>query len=306
MVGEYTLKRVCEELLPDIQFLYRSCFGLKVSLPELKAKYGTSSFGAQYIGYIAYDTKQKPAAHYSVFPIQVNHYGKIILAAQSGDTMTHPEHQKKGLFVALGKKTYDLAAQEGIEFVYGFPSPNSHQGLIRLGWEFYGRMQDVFITVSTLPLSGIVKTYPIFKPLYKIYSLFILKTYPGNFEVFDKPYSFSVAKNQAFANYKSNQNTKVINIDGVWVCLKSDGWLMVGDFTSENIQEREHFLKKIKQLAFLLGCRKIVFSASENSPLFPWISKMGKPTESLPIGIFPISQYDYNKLSFTRLDYDTM
>lgn len=306
MVGEYTLKRVCEELLPDIQSLYFSCFGLKVSLPELKAKYGTAAFGAQYIGYVAYDSSMRPAAHYSVFPIQINHYGKVVLAAQSGDTMTHPDHQKRGLFVALGKKTYALASQEGIEFVYGFPSPNSHQGLIRLGWEFHGRMQDVIITVSTLPLSGFAKTYPIFKPLYKAYSNLLLKSWPGQFEKFDRPSGFSVAKNQAFAIYKSKQNNRIVLIDGVWVWLKSDGWLMVGDFTTENIQDNQRFLKKLKQLARLLGCRKIVLSASQNSPLFNSISAMAPVFESLPIGIFPISPFDFENLSFTRLDYDTM
>jgi hypothetical protein len=39
------------------------------------------------------------------------------------------------MFIKLAKQAYEIAAERGIQFVYGFPNANSHHGFVRkLGW----------------------------------------------------------------------------------------------------------------------------------------------------------------------------
>ena len=57
------------------------------------------------------------------------------LASQSGDTMTHPNHRRKGLFRSLFSETKQLATKNDIKFIYGLPNSQSHHGLIRFGWK---------------------------------------------------------------------------------------------------------------------------------------------------------------------------
>jgi hypothetical protein len=84
--GDYKFKRLNEERLADLQYLYKDAFLTDVDLEFLKKKYDTSAYGVQYVGYVAYDKADKPAAYYGVFPLHVEHKNQVYLAAQSGDT----------------------------------------------------------------------------------------------------------------------------------------------------------------------------------------------------------------------------
>src|SRR4030095_10457568 len=136
MPEEYTFERISASRLYDIKLLYLDSFGEDVSMDFVEKKYDTSAFGVRDIGYIAYDNVGIPAAYYGVFPCRALVRGNVYLTAQSGDTMTHPNHRGKGLFVKLAKMTYELAKENGIKFVFGFPNDNSLPGFVKkLGWK---------------------------------------------------------------------------------------------------------------------------------------------------------------------------
>jgi GNAT superfamily N-acetyltransferase len=67
--------------------------------------------------------------------------GERVLGAQAVDIMTDPDYQRQGMFVALAEAAMELAAEQGIELLYGFPNSNAYPGWInRLGWTHSGNV----------------------------------------------------------------------------------------------------------------------------------------------------------------------
>lgn len=71
------------------------------------------------------------AGAYSLWPTRVRVGGKVVLGAQSIDTMTHPDFQGQGVFTALANACFELAAHRGYRLLYGFPNPSSYPGFVR-------------------------------------------------------------------------------------------------------------------------------------------------------------------------------
>ena len=77
----------------------------------------------------------KIVGQYAVIPIIMKVGAKIIVAAQSLDTMTHPDYRRQKMFEMLAQKAYQDAAANGVFIIYGFPNQFSHPGFInKLGW----------------------------------------------------------------------------------------------------------------------------------------------------------------------------
>ena len=140
-MSDYNLIQLEDKTYSAIQDLYLRSFGANSSIESIKEKYNTSDFGLKNIGFLAIDNNNDNGAYYGVFPMRMTINNKDYLVAQSGDTMTAPEHRGKGLFIELAKKTYDLAKEKNIQFVFGFPNKNSFPGFQKkLEWKFYGCM----------------------------------------------------------------------------------------------------------------------------------------------------------------------
>ena len=76
---------------------------------------------------------------YMLWPVSVSVGSKNVSAAQSMDTMTHPENQGQGIFTNLANACYQIAETRGIQILYGFPNPLSYPGFVRkLGWNHIG------------------------------------------------------------------------------------------------------------------------------------------------------------------------
>ncbi len=76
---------------------------------------------------------------YALWPTPLVIGGVSVLGAQSLDTMTHPDYQGQGMFTTLARACYALAADHGVELLYGFPNDNSYPGFIRrLNWDHTG------------------------------------------------------------------------------------------------------------------------------------------------------------------------
>lgn len=129
---QFTIEKVSEEKLVDVAYLFRASFNSNTSVEAIKRKHVECDGDYKYIAFIAYHTESmEPAAYYAVYPQFMNRASETILTAQSGDTMTNPKYQKKGLFVELAKNTFEYCQEVGIDVVTGFPNQNSYHGFIK-------------------------------------------------------------------------------------------------------------------------------------------------------------------------------
>lgn len=72
--------------------------------------------------------------------------GTAVPAVQAVDTVTHPDHQRRGIFSRLTTAALDVLRDEGVAFVFNTPNDASGPGYARMGWQTVGRFP-----VSILP-----------------------------------------------------------------------------------------------------------------------------------------------------------
>lgn len=295
-----------------IQELYKRSFGMYKTINEIKHKYNTDKWMFRNLGFLAKDENGDNAGYYGAFPITMNIDGKPHLVAQSGDTMTAPEHQKKGLFVELAKQTYMLAEKEGFSFVFGFPNENSLPGFKnKLNWIFTGYMQDFKIGNKTIPICELSSKSNCIKKIYKFYLKIALNTYrlsaeKNGLEFYDKlPYAF-IPKDANFFKYKRTDFTYLIKMKGFILLVKLDVHLVIGEVKEFPKDKIKDFLKTVNQLAKLTLSKETVFSVSKNHWLYDYLSSEITPTNGLPIGYISFKpDIKLEDVVLTRADYDT-
>jgi hypothetical protein len=218
----YELIRISEKSYQQIKKLIKKCFKENVTIDSIIKKYDTENFGAKNIGYFAIDSKNEYSAYYGVFPITLSYKNKDYLVAQSGDTMTSPAHQKKGLFTKLALETYNLAEQIGVQMIFGFPNENSVHGFrTKLNWVFNDEMQQFKLNGSIFPLCEISSKNLLINYLYQKYTKNKLKKYKIELSKQNiSSYSTNsntgfIKKDLAFFNYKlSNSENHLIQLNG--------------------------------------------------------------------------------------------
>ncbi len=114
----YPVERLSEKNIKDLAALYNAVFKKDLTTEYFRKKYDTHNFGTAFIGYLAFNESGEAIAFYGVLPSYFQMNGKTILVAQSADTMTNPAYQKHGLFIYLAQKTYELARQNKVKFLY--------------------------------------------------------------------------------------------------------------------------------------------------------------------------------------------
>jgi len=298
----------------DIKELYLRSFNLDASIESIKIKYDTSSFGLKNIGYLAIDTEGDLAAYYGAFPMRMVVDKKDYIVAQSGDTMTAPEHRKKGLFTELAKLTYQLAEQCGIQFVFGFPNANSYPGFIKnLDWKFFGCLKSFIFYNKVLPLCELSVKFKFLLPVYKWYckiklAKLKLELSPENIKAFEDDSSRGyIKKNIDFFKYKlMNDNIYLIKINDFSLLIKPNPHLYIGAVGNFDIKRTDDFIATLKLLAKKLGCKKTIMNLSENHWLFNYLQKKVEHTDSLPIGYYIINKdLPYEEISYVGADSDT-
>lgn len=71
------------------------------------------------------------AGQYLVLPMEYQIMGEKISGSLSLNTLTHPDHQGKGLFTKMAGATYMDCAENNNFFTIGFPNPLSYPGFVR-------------------------------------------------------------------------------------------------------------------------------------------------------------------------------
>lgn len=109
---------------------------------------------------IAYEALDgdKPAAFYGIIPEYYWIEGKKSLIFQSMDTMTHPNYQRRGLFVKLAQRTYQEVYElyPQTPFLLGIPGSNSLPGFVnKLNWHDIAYIPYVFVSKQVWKLTSL-------------------------------------------------------------------------------------------------------------------------------------------------------
>lgn len=307
---EFAYKRLEEELLVDLQTVFKVTFKKYLSLEYIKRKYDNSLYGGKYLGFLAYNDEGEPIGFHGATFYQIELEGKTYTVAQGGDSMTDPRYQGKGLFTKLGKITQALAAEEGLLFVYGFPNQNSYPGYIKkLDWEFTGKMKCYTIRVTSLPFENVFRNIGL-KKVYEIYASAVINKYASIDKVLpstviENGYG-GVKRDERFYSYKQYSSNQVVDVFGCKVWLKVNGAILVGDIENKPEELKLEVLRVLKKLAFKLGVNKIIFQASPDTHIDQFLSKHYESIETFPIGFYNIKcPFGFDKLRFTYGDLDT-
>lgn len=124
--------------------LFGLAFGKEMTSDYWKWRYKQNPFGIEPMVSLMFDNDEL-IGHYAVFPVEMIIDSKIQLSAFSMTTMTHPDHQGKGIFKTLALYLYDyIHVKFGIKLIWGFPNLNSHYGFVKnLNWKDVGLLANM-------------------------------------------------------------------------------------------------------------------------------------------------------------------
>lgn len=306
----YRIERLSATNIYDLIPLFKGVFGKSVSRQYVEAKYDTAYLGIQYLGHLCYDG-EAPIAYYGAMPFMIDYQGRKVLAAQSGDAMTMPGYNGKGIFTRLGNRTDELLEREGIALVYGWPNQNSYYGYVnKLNWLHTENMQRYEIKVLGFPLEKLSRMVPLLRPWYEKRAQRLLAGYASSKKqlassVIDKEFGGTL-RDEEFFSYKAFLGNVLADVAGVTVWLKADTRLLIGDMQLTDEAAMLQAETALKTLARKLGVPAIIFQVSPGAPLDTWFSKRYQPVESWAIGYKNYAgDIPLEKLRFTYGDLDT-
>jgi GNAT superfamily N-acetyltransferase len=307
MSAPYRFERVSARNLADLLPIFESAFGSRPSFEKLAVKFDTTAFGAYTIGYIAYSTENnEPAGYYGVFPIRIRLNGNRVLAAQSGDTMTHKNHQGKGLFTTLARMTYEAAKEEGVALVFGFPNKNSAPGFFKkLNWQPLDQLNQHKIKIPTVPLSALANKAPW---LQNIYDTFLPKQEPATENSVLESGLYGVIHDSEFWEYKCRINKLfTIRTSSALFVAKVEKNLFIGDVKLSDTSDPKNTLRELIYFARMHGCHALFASGSPGTPLPLFFNASYEPQKGLEVGYLPlnIDSLDTTRFRFTMADSDT-
>ena len=309
---DYSIKRFQQEHIGEVNNLFEIAFQKPSKESLFEKKFNTILCGASPIGFIAYDENNAPVAFYGVYPCTMIYRGKRFLVAQSGDTMTLPEHQGKGLFTQLAKLTYEACKSEGIHLVFGFPNENSYPGFVkRLGWTHFDNLSVYMMRVKALAWLRLKKTLRLPQSWHTRWCQFILKRQPKG-----QPFASSITSDvhavvdhsPEFFEYKCYGGNFLIDVNGISVWVKfNEEYLFIGDM---DVRTEADFLKvtrKLKRIARWCGLPHLRMHVSSSTQYDEWFQRHGKKHNlSYPVGGIAFSEeIPLEILKFTTADNDT-
>ena len=309
----YKIQELTENDYDKIRFLYRNCFNITLTKKEFYRKY-YNDHKFRTIGYFAIDSNGKTGGFYGVFKDNLTYQNKSYMVAQSGDTMTHPAHQKKGLFLMLAKATYNKCIEDGIALIFGFPNKQSYHGFsTKLDWTFYGNMRRWTFTVNSFQWCELTSINRQLKSAYRKFAEHKIRQYkvkPTRIiaDQFNTSYEVGmIEKSLAFFNFKlDNPSVQLLQFRDFTLLVKFDNHLIIGDIGYKNELYATELMNCITQLGELIGCRKVVISLSLNHWANSIFENNLTSEDGLPIGFLNFnSDIDPSKIAFSYSDFDT-
>jgi hypothetical protein len=304
----YRIERLTEDRLADITSLHKAVYGKDLPPNFFNRKYNTAFTGVMYTGYLAY-ADDVPAAFYGVIPCFMECDGKQILAAQSADTMTHPDHRGKGLFIKLAELTYELCYAEEILILFGFPNQNSLPGFVnKLDWQVAAQMECFIIPVKALPLERLANRFSFLKGLYKLYVLNVLKKYKVNQKGVTSTLIgegfYGLHRDSHYLSHKIYTESYTIKTGGTSVWFKIADGMVIGDIDLAD-NDLPYIITRLSKIARQLGLRKLQFQADKRSVLNSFLKKFAEPIPSFPVIVKDLgARLPLDKMAFAFADID--
>ena len=284
------IHRLDARRVKDLELLHTAVYGQPPEKGMYPKKYDTAFTGQAYLGFIAYASDGTPAAYYGVIPCFISYGDKTLLAAQSADTMTHPLHRKKGLFILLARQTYDLCRQVGVRLLFGFPNQNSYHTFVNsLGWTATDRMDLFILPVRyALPFSVIRNSHA--------------QTGIPN-SVQNEGFG-GVHRDEAYLRYKTYRPSVVKKAGGACVWFRAGASLLVGDVTFKP-EQWDAMIAALMKRARLLASKSISFQACPGTLLHTQLFQRYTPQPSFPIITMDLDAgIPMGQLKFTFADID--
>ena len=308
---EYSIERLNAGNIADLDRLHTAVYGRIPSRNFFSLKYDTHFELIKYAGFIAYNKGRTPIGYYGVIPCLMQFGDKIIPVAQSADTMTHPQHRLKGLFVKLAQLTYQLCYEAGIQLIFGFPNQNSLPGFInKLGWQTTGRMDCFMIQTGAATWIRAFNKLPVVRTLFRSYQQKHLKNYRTHQQGLENsvlPDGYAgIYRDTDYLNYKVYTSNQVIQIGNSLLWIKIGSEIIIGDMLI-NPADFESTMDQLKKLARRLGIKAIQFHTSPGTTLHQLFLQYNK-NEAIPS--FPVifkvlggdAQLDGIKFTFADID----
>jgi len=300
--SDYRIERLDAGRLSDLDTLYRAVYGIKREKGYFRAKYDTVATGAEYTGCIAYNKENIPVAYYGVMPCFIQYNGEIILSAQSGDTMTHPQYRHKGLFVELSKITFQLCREAGVKLIFGFPNQNSYPAMVNiLGWKMTENMERFIIPVMPSAFGVLAGRYK--KYTQRLLSKYLLPQRGLANAAVAEGYA-GVLRDDRYFRYKTYSPTQVIKAGTAIAWIKIGKGLVIGDMEAaeHNFDEAIELITKIARRA---GVSQVSFHTSPGTRLHALFAARYKPAHSFAVLLQDLGAgIPLDKFKFTFSDID--
>lgn len=310
---EFRIERLNEKNLVDWASLYKEVYNTEISIISLRQMFNTRQFGAEYIGYIAYDTENQPAGVYSILPDEITYGDKKILCAQSGNLMTANKHRRKGLFTKISGITHELAIKEGIKFIWGVTHKDvrgTFEGLVKHSNYIHRDDFNCYdIKIQTFPLLFLANKFILTAFLYKFYFTFILLFYKKykSFREYTIDKYGEIKKDEKYFNYKTYYKSYIISLNDTRVWFKLfHNTLFIGDIEKNGNNNFQKVFKGLKKLAFIAGIRNIQFDISPGANLDLEFNKYYKPINNFHLIFLNLTDdHSIENIKFVRGDFDS-
>ena len=307
---DYLFERINQKHYHHLQELFLNAFQITPTIQQIEKKFNTKVLGAEVIGYLAIEKKYgKAAAYYGVFPLQLTDKETVVQAAQSGDTMTHASHRKKGLFIRLAELTFEACKEKNIKLVFGFPNKFSYPGLTkRLSWQHVDNIVrwDLKLNIKTFPLPKLLLKHNNFFTTYLAYASAITKKMSIEVADFTNKYETimpKVLRDENYLLYKQVKDKVFIRLDNIIMWIKFSDVLLIGDVNNYGAIT-EKTISKIKKMAFILGYNTVSFYWNENLEP-PDFLRYFKKISKFPSCILQLDDSTSSDILFTAADFDT-
>ena len=142
-MSDYSIRKLENDEFHLLLPLMKDCFGMNVNVGYFEWKFIKNPAGF-VAGFIAIAADGEVAAYYGAIPELYLFEGVVTTIYQSGDTMTHSNHRRKGLFQKLALHCYEYLKNINKLFVIGFGGEKSTPGLVKFGWKHIFNVKNYF------------------------------------------------------------------------------------------------------------------------------------------------------------------
>jgi hypothetical protein len=307
--SEYNIARLDKARLPDLARLHKMVYWTSPANDHFQRKYDTGYTGIENIGFLAYDVAGEPVAFYGAIPCFIQSEDRIVLAAQSADTMTQTDHRNKGLFMKLARLTFDLCKEVGIKIVFGFPNQNSHRGLVKLGWVTTEVMERFRIPVNVLPLESMSRRFNWIGTIYNSHIESVLRKHfysrQGLANSLVTAGCGGIYRDEKYLRYKTYSPSQVMQVGQCKIWYKIQSRFVIGDMEAVTTHNFEATIDELKQICRRLCVKEIIFQTSPGTSLADLFARNVPAVASFPVMFLDLgSNLDLSKVKFTFADMD--